>query len=76
MGHIWQSLMMESEEDWDMVELCHARGLQWHQWAATTLLNVGTFGNEADKLKWLHSVGCPMDGPSDPRSSLTPHVCS
>lgn len=59
---IWVTLMLETE-DWDLVELCHARGLQWHPWAATTMINVG-FDDKLDKLKWMHSKGCPMDGAS------------
>ena len=68
--------MIESE-DWDLVELCHTRGLQWHPWAATTMLNSGAFDNKLEKLRVASAdgfgAGAPGDGPTSvlDRSEVT-----
>ena len=57
--NIWEALIAGTG-DWELVQLCYERGLPWHAWAATGV--IGSMSEPLEKLRWMHSVGCPFDG--------------
>ena len=59
---LWYGIMVEFG-DWDLVQLCHERGLPFHEWAAVAAVDAWSDGLLVlARVQWLHSAGCPIGG--------------